>query len=213
MSMLCTLAQVKTLLNIPALDTTQDDKLTLLIKSASAKIEGYIGYSLERGSYTEEVHSVNNRQLLQLNHFPIQSVSSVSVREVQIEDYKLFPEYTKWGRLYRGDGWVGTYYTRGFTHDIVSGAWEVEVSYVAGYFLPNDVGYVEGAETSLPYEIVALCMELVELKYNFEKMGATGLKSHSEGHISESYGDDSCGVGISASAREVLDNYKFYGVA
>lgn len=213
MSMLCTLSQVKILLNIPAEDTTQDEKLTMLIKSASAKIEGYLGYSLQHGSYVEEVQSVNNRQLLQLNHFPIQSVSSVSVREVPIEDYKLFPEYTRWGRLYRGDGWVGTFYTRGFTHDIVSGAWEVKVSYDAGYYLPNDEGYVEGAEDSLPYDIVAVCMEMVELKYNFEKAGATGLKSKTEGHISESYGDDSCGVGLSESARGVLDSYKYYGVA
>jgi hypothetical protein len=213
MSMLCTLAQVKTLLNIPAEDTTQDDKLTLLIKSASAKIEGYLGYSLQRASYTEEVHSVNNRQLIHLNHFPIQSVASVTVREVPIEDYKLFPEYTRWGNLYRGDGWSGTYYTRGFTHDIVSGAWEVNVSYVAGYYLPNDIGYVEGSESSLPYDILTVCLEMVELKYNFEKMGATGLKSHSEGHISETYGDDSYSVGLSAGAKDILDCYKFYGVA
>lgn len=213
MSMLCTLSQVKTLLGISQEDTTKDDKLTLLIKSASAKIEGFIGYSLQRANYTEEVHSVNNRQLLQLNHFPIQSVSSVTVKDVPITDYKLFPEYQKWGRLYRGYGWTGDYYTRGFTHDLVSGFWEVEVSYTAGYYLPNDEGYVEGGESSLPYEIVALCMETVVVKYNLEQSHATGLRSHSEGGISESYGDDSCDVGLSASAKETLAKYVWYGVA
>ena len=211
MSMLCTLQQVKTFLGIT--DTSHDDKLTLLIKSASAKIEGYIGYSLQRGVYTEEVHSVNNRQLIQLNHFPIQSVSGVTINGEAITDYKLFPEYTRWGRLYRGYGWVGGVYTRGFTHDVVSGVWEIEVSYTAGYYLPNDTGYVEGAEDSLPYDIVAVCMEMVALKFNYEQSGAIGIKSHSEGGISESYGDDSCGVGLSESARGILDSYKYYGVA
>lgn len=211
--MLCTLAQVKTLLGISEQDTTQDDKLTLFIKSASAKIEGYVGYSFQRGTYTEEVHSVNNRQLLQLNHFPLQSVTSVTVKGEPIEDYELFPEYTRWGRLYRGFGWTGGMYTRGFTHDIVSGVWEVEVTYTAGYYLPNDTGYVEGASDSLPYELVSLCMEMVVLKYNLEEMGAVGIKSHSEGHISESYSEDSCNVGLTAGAKEVLDKYVWYGVA
>lgn len=56
-------------------------------------------------------------------------------------------------------------------------------------------------------------MEFVALKYNYDAMGATGLKSHSEGHISESYGDDSSDVGLSESARKALDKYIFYGVA
>ena len=213
MSMLCTLSQVKTLLGIPQNVTTEDEKLTLLIKSASAKIEGFIGYSLKRADYTEEVHSVNNRQLLQVNHFPIQSVLSVTIKDVPITDYKLFPEYQKWGRIYRGVGWTGDIYTRGFTHDVVAGFWEVVVSYTAGYYLPSDVGYVEGADNSLPYEIVALCMETVVLKYNLEQAHAVGIKSHSEGGISESYGDDSCDVGLSASARETLAKYVWYGVA
>lgn len=213
MSMLCTLSQVKTLLGIPQNVTTQDDKLNLLIKSASAKIEGFIGYSLQRANYTEEVHSVNNRQLLQLNHFPLQSVSSVTANGEPITDYKLFPEYTRWGRLYRGYGWTGGMYTRGFTHDIVAGFWEIEVSYTAGYYLPNDTGYVEGAVDSLPYEIVALCAESVVIKYNLEQANAVGIKSHSEGGISESYGDDSCEVGLSASAKEALAKYVWYGVA
>ena len=211
MDLLCKLADVKTLLGIT--DTSQDDKLNLMIKSASAKIEAYIGYSLGMGSYTDEIHAVNDRQLLQLNHFPLRTVTSVTRNGEQIDDWKIFPEYARWGRLYRGNGWGGDMYTRGFTHDVVSGVWEYSVSYTAGYYLPNDNGYVEGADDSLPYDIVAVCMEFVVLKYNYDAMGATGLKSHSEGHISESYGDDSSDVGLSESARKALDKYIFYGVA
>ena len=211
MDLLCKLADVKTLLGIT--DTTQDDKLNLMIKSASAKIEAYIGYSLGMGTYSDEMHAVNDRQLLQLNHFPLRSVTSVTRNGEPIDDYKIFPEYARWGRLYRGNGWGGEMYTRGFTYDVVSGVWEYSVSYTAGYLLPNDTGYVEGADNSLPYDIVAVCMEFVVLKYNYDAMGATGLKSHSEGHISESYGDDSSDVGLSESARKALDKYIFYGVA
>ena len=211
MDLLCKLADVKTLLGIT--DTSQDDKLNLMIKSASAKIEAYIGYSLGMGSYSDEMHAVNDRQLLQLNHFPLRTVTSVTRNGEPIDDYKIFPEYARWGRLYRGNGWGGEMYTRGFTYDVVSGVWEYSVSYTAGYLLPNDTGYVEGADNSLPYDIVAVCMEFVVLKYNYDAMGATGLKSHSEGHISESYGDDSSDVGLSESARKALDKYIFYGVA
>lgn len=211
MDLLCKLADVKTLLGIT--DTTQDDKLNLMIKSASAKIEAYIGYSLGMGSYSDEMHAVNDRQLLQLNHFPLRSVTSVTRNGEEIDDWKIFPKYARWGRLYRGNGWGGEMYTRGFTYDVVSGVWEYYVSYTAGYYLPNDNGYVEGADDSLPYDIVAVCMEFVALKYNYDAMGATGLKSHSEGHISESYGDDSSDVGLSESARKALDKYIFYGVA
>lgn len=213
MSMLCNLSDLKTLLGISQDDTSQDDKLTLMIKSASAKIEGYIGYSLARADYVDELHSVNDRQLIQLNHFPLQSVSSVTANGVEITDYKILPEYARWGRLYRGNGWSGGVYTRGFTHDVVAGMWEIIVSYTAGYYLPNDENYEEGAEDSLPYELVVLCMDLVKLAYNFEQLGATGLKSHSEGHITDSYGDDSSSVGLTESAKLILGKYVYYGVA
>ena len=48
--MLCTLTDVKTMLGIT--DTSQDDKLNLLIKQQSALIEGYIGYKLARADYS-----------------------------------------------------------------------------------------------------------------------------------------------------------------
>lgn len=211
--MLCTLSDVKTMLNISLEDTSQDEKLNLMIKQYSALIEGYIGYKLARADYTEEVHSENNRQLLQLNHFPLQSVSSVSVGGEDLTDWKIFPEYARWGRLYRGFGWGQKAFVRGFTHDIVSGVWDIKVSYTAGYYLPNDNAYVEGAEDSLPYDISTCCLNLVVEKYNLDAMGATGLKVHSEGHISETYSDNANNVGLSESAKLLLKKYVYYGVA
>ena len=212
---LCLLSDVKTKLGIAQNDTSQDDRLNLLIKSVSAKIESYIGYKLGRGTYSEELHNVNNTQLIQLNHWPLVSVSSVTVNEGAIDDYKIIPEYARWGRLYRGDGWTGAFYTRGFTHDIVSGAWDIKVSYTAGYLLPGDTGYQEGADGSLPYDITIACLDSVALEYNAENNGSIGLKAHSEGGISDTYGNASEEIagGLTASVKAALGKYIFYGVA
>lgn len=211
--MLCSLDDVKTMLNIPLDDTTKDAKLNLMIKQFSSLIEGFIGYKLARAEYTEEVQAENNRQLLQLNHFPLQSVSSVTVGGEVIEDWKLFPVYARWGRLYRGLGWGNKAYTRGFTHDIVGGVWDVKVSYIAGYYLPDDENYSEGAEDSLPYDIVSCCINCVVEKYNLDANGAIGLKAHSEGHISDTYSDEANNAGLSESAKQLLAKYIYYGVA
>ena len=213
MDKLCSLSDVKTLLGIAQGDTSKDDRLNLFIKSASAKIEGYLGYSLGFGSYTEELHSVNNRQLLQLNHFPLRNVTAVSANGVAVNDYKVIPEYARWGRLYRGEGWTGPCFTRGFTHDIVSGAWDIKVSYSAGYYLPGDTNYVEGAEGSLPYDIVAACLQMVQLRYTYEEMGAIGVKSHHEGNISDTFGDNACDAGLTEGVKTMLASYVWYGVA
>lgn len=213
MSMLCSLSDLKTMLRIAQDDTTQDAKLNLMIKQTSALIEGFLGYSLKRAEYTEELHSTNDRQLIQLNHFPLQSVSSVFANDVSVEDYKVLPEYARWGRLYRGNGWSGACYTRGFTHDVVAGVWNIKVTYIAGYYLPGDTGYVEGAEDSLPYDIITCCLNSIVEKYNFEAMGAKGLKAHTEGHISDTYADSANDIGLSESAKKVLSKYVYYGIA
>jgi hypothetical protein len=211
MSMLCTLTDVKTLLGIT--DTAQDAKLTLFIKGVSSQIEGYIGYSLGMADYTEEVHNVNNRQLMQLNHFPIRTVSSVTLNGAEIDDYKIIEEYARWGLLYRGNGWGGRVYTQTFEHDVVSGAYDYNVSYKAGYYLPGDTGYTEGAIDSLPYDIYSACLALVCQKYTADVNGAIGIKAHSEGGISDTYGDASTEIGLTDSMKKTLSKYVWYGVA
>ena len=211
--MLCTLSDVKTMLNISAEDTSQDDKLNLLIKQYSALIEGYIGYKLARAEYTEEVHCENNRQVFYLNHFPLQSVSSVTVGGKSITDFKILPQYARWGGLYRGLGWGDKAFVRGFTHDVVGGVWDILTTYIAGYYLPDDEDYEEGADDSLPYDITTCCLNLVVEKYNLDAMGAVGLKAHSEGHISDTYSDCAEEIGLTESAKKLLDKYVFYGVA
>ena len=209
--MLCTIEDVKVFLGIT--DKTQDAKLTLMIKAVSSQVQSYLGYKLAMSDYTEELHSVNNRQLIQLNALPLRSVASVTVNGGEIDDYKIIPEYARWGQLYRGNGWSGAVYTRGFTHDVVAGAWEIKVSYRAGYYLPGDENYTEDGESSLPYDIVSACMQMVALRYQYDAMGAVGLKSHTEGHITDSFGDSSCEIGLTDSVKKLLAPYVVYGVA
>ena len=121
------------------------------------------------------------------------------------------PEYARWGRLYKGDGWTGNYYTRGFTRDIVSGEWEIVVSYSAGYYLPGDTNYVEGADDSLPYDIVSACLNQVVLDWKNEAV--QGVKSHHEGNISDTFDDSISGGELSFGVKKILSAYCWYGVA
>lgn len=210
--MLCTLADLKTYLGIT--DNVQDDLLTLLIKQNSAMIENYLGYPLARAENTE-LHNVNNNQLLLLDKQPIQSVSSVKIREQEITDFKVIPKYSSVGILYRGLGWCGEYYTRGMTYDIVSGVYEVEVEYISGYYLPGEQGYIEGASDSLPYDILSACLLACAEAYNVKMNKAEGIKSYSEGGISTTFADSGtmADCGLSAKICSMLVDYRRQAVA
>ena len=210
--MLCTLASLKTYLGITT--TSQDDFLTMLIKQTSAMIENYLGYSLSRKE-NSEVHNVNNEQLLLLDCQPIQSVSLVKIGDQEIDDYKIIPKYSKTGMLYRGLGWCGQYYTRGMTYDVVSGVYEIEVDYISGYYLPGDTGYVEGEESSLPYEIQSACIMACAEEYNIKMNNAEGIKSYSEGGISTTFADSGtmADCGLSAKVCSMLVDYRRQAVA
>ena len=213
--MLCTLADLKTYLGITG--DTQNDLLNMLIKQNSAMIENYLGYPLARKE-NSEVHNVNNNQLLLLDNQPIQSVSKVTIGDIEITDYKLIPKYSKGGILYRGLGWCGTYYTRGMTYDPVSGVYEIEVDYISGYYLPGDQGYTEGAEDSLPYDIVSACLIACAEAYNIKMNNAEGITSYSEGGQSTTFGDSGASgtmadCGLSGKVCSMLIDYRKQAVA
>lgn len=211
--MLCSLSTLKTYLGISV--TTYDDVLTLYIKQVSSQIQNYLGYSLERSVNEDELHSVNFEQLLLLNNQPIQSVSEVSINDVEITDYKVLPNYAKVGMLYRGAGWAGGYYTRGMAHDVVSGMYEIKVSYTSGYYLPDDEDYTEGADDSLPYDIVSACLVGCSELYNLKMNKAEGIKSYSEGGISTTFIDSGsmADCGLSDKVCSMLVDYKRQAVA
>jgi len=211
--MLCTLSILKSYLGITTTDF--DEKLTIIIKMVSSQIENYLGYSLSRKNNIDEVHSVNNEQLLLLACQPIQSVSAVTIGDTAITDYKILPKYSKVGMLYRGNGWTGGYYTRGMTYDEVSGFYEIKVSYVSGYYLPDDENYTEGADDSLPYDIQTACIVACSELFNRNSNKADGIKSYSEGGISTTFVDSGsmADCGLSDRVCSMLVEYKRQAVA
>lgn len=211
--MLCTLTDLKTYLGITTNES--DSVLEMLIKQNSAMIENYLNYSLARKVNEAEVHSVNNEQLLLLDNQPIQSVSAVTIGGTPIDDYKVIPKYSSVGMLYRGLGWCGEYYTRGMTYDAVSGVYEIEVSYISGYYLPNDEGYSEGASDSLPYDIMTACIIACAEEWNVKVNNAEGIKSYSEGGQSTTFLDNGtmADSGLSKKVCSMLESYKRQAVA
>lgn len=217
---LCALSDVKTMLDIASTDTSRDAKLNLMIKSISARIVTYLGYPVARATYTEEVHAVNNRQLIYLKGCPIQSVATVTIDGVAVTDFEILPEYSQFGGLYRGPGWVGNYYVRGMTYDPVAGFWNIKVTYTAGWYLPGDTGYSEGAADSLPFDISNAAMESVIEWYRLNALGAEGLKSHTEGDISDTFrspgefaSSEKTSAGLSTAAMQMVAPYVRLGVA
>ena len=211
--MLCTLTDLKTYLGITTNES--DSVLEMLIKQNSAMIENYLNYSLARKVNEAEVHSVNNEQLLLLDNQPIQSVYAVTIGGTAIDDFKVIPKYASVGMLYRGLGWCGEYYTRGMTYDVVSGVYEIEVSYISGYYLPNDEGYVEGASDSLPYDIMTACIIACAEEWNVKVNNAEGIKSYSEGGQSTTFLDNGtmADSGLSKKVCSMLESYKRQAVA
>jgi hypothetical protein len=224
MSGMCSLVDVKTWLGLT--DTTQDAKIQLFIDTVSEQMNTYLGYQAKRSTYANERHEINNNQLVYLNAAPIQSVSAVTIAGVTIafgtndDNYQYNPCDAKAGRLYRGVGWCGNYFTRNMTYDPVGGKRDIVVSYEAGWYFPDDVLYVKGSDTSLPYAISSACMQETISKYRRATARSEGLTSYSEGGISWGWGKSSnsqlaglSSAGLTDDTCAVLNAYRRWGAA
>ena len=216
---LTTLNNVKTIAGIALTNTTPDALLTRLINSLSQAAESYCGRSFARASYTE-TYNGNGRQVLLLRHWPVISVSLVTDNDAALTvnvDYFLDTQDKDVGRLYRPQGWSGNYYPRGMTMEPVAGTRNLEVTYIAGYYMPSDSLYVEGNATSLPIDISYAIDEAVVAQYNLAKLSGQGLKALSEGGLSYTWdtGMDSSNnaSGISQKMAGVLNKYKVTAIA
>lgn len=189
---LCTLADVKTMLGIATLDTTQDSKLELCINQVSAQISGYCGRGFGRQTYTETL-SPTGRQLLSLQAYPVQSVTSITqAGTVLIEgtDYQVYPQYLAAGQVYREWGWQGQgIYRQVLASDLISARLDIEVVYVAGYYLPADALYVAGASNSLPLELSMVCSQMSAAQaLTIDRGGMDGLTGLSQGGLAYTWG-------------------------
>ena len=226
---LCTLADVKTWLDIS--NTTKDVKLQLFIDTITEQMISHLGYQARNTTYTNEVHSINNNQLLYLKGAPIQSVSSLTIAGVPAtqgsddNSFQFDDTDAKAGRLFIGTGFCGNYYTRNMTYDPVSGMRSILVSYIAGWYFPDDANYSLthaksfNVSDSVPYTITLACIEEVVQKYRRNLAKAEGVESYKEGAISWKFanaktGEESMdGGGLSGETREMRNSFRRWGIA
>lgn len=190
MGNLTTIANVKTLLQIS--DTSQDSILSLLIGSVSSQIESYCGRSFGYADY-DEILASNNRQLLQLNQWPIKKITFIKKSGntlVAGQDYQTYSQYLNAGQVYRGSGWTGSSWVRGLTADPYTGEFIYEVSYSAGYVLPGTIAPTPPpAVDPLPSDIEFAAISMVSKAYTLINSGNLGenLSSIKEGGLAYSW--------------------------
>src|SRR5512147_1225586 len=190
MGNLTTLANVKTLLQIS--DNSQDSLLSLLISSISSQIETYCGRSFGYADY-DEILASNNRQLLQLNQWPIKKITFIKQSGntlVAGQDYQTYSQYLNAGQVYRGSGWTGPSWVRGLTADPYTGEYIYEVSYSAGYVLPGATAPTPPPTVDpLPADIELAASLMVSKAYALSNSGNLGenLSSIKEGGLAYSW--------------------------
>lgn len=215
---LTTVANAKYIANIPQADTTYDAAIELLINRASATVNNYVGHKLARGTYTEHIPATS-RQLLIAKEFPIVSITSLTNNGFTFTlntDYRLDAQDAAAGMIYKEDGWHPINLVAGLNLDIMAAARTIDVTYVAGYYLPADPLYVAGADASLPVDIQGVVDELVASALLRIKLQAQGLSSYSEGGISYGWRVNAAGsvmMGLSDEHALVLNQYKRFIVA
>jgi uncharacterized phiE125 gp8 family phage protein len=161
---LTTLTAVKEYLKITSTD--KDGLFERLINSASDAIEKFCDRKFKKREYANEKHKGNNRQLLRLNHYPIVSVSSVTVNGntyTQNVDFELDEEDAEAGMLFREEGWPASNYVGGLTQDPTARKRNIKVTYTAGYVLPKDDDAQD--PRTLPYDLEQACILLVQYYY------------------------------------------------
>jgi hypothetical protein len=183
---LATVEAVKTALGIG--DSTQDSLLGQMINRISARIAEYLGYPPARAVYTADTYAINQNQLLYLRTAAIQAVSQVTIQGVTVTaggdaGYQLSFDDAKAGRLYRGIGWCGRYFTRDMTYDPVAGARDISIDYTAGWYLPGDASFVDGNPASLPFALQDGTIQAVSELYRVNQLGAEGFVMYSEGGL------------------------------
>lgn len=184
MSGLCTLEDVKTLLQIPAASTSFDSILNLLIRSVSAQIQSYCNRVFGVDDYTDNL-APSGGQVLQLLNFPINTVTSVTVGGSLLDsgNYFLYSQYKAAGQIYKPDGWYGPMAVRGLTGDPFAPLIEIVVVYNAGFVLPGDDPITGVAD--LPEDIQLAAMQMVAWKFGLANTANLGenLSGYKEGQI------------------------------
>ena len=113
--MIATLEEVKEYLRIS--DTSEDNRLTLLLNAADAFVKQYAGRQFEYGTYTETVKFTNGVGFVK--ETPLESVSSVMIEDTAMEIYQIDSQIGFIQLYARINAWGDVTYTGGETPDDV----------------------------------------------------------------------------------------------
>lgn len=135
---LITLAELKIWLNISG--NTEDSRLEAYINTISSAIEKYLKRTLKAGDYTEKYSGTDEQELI-LNNYPVNSVDSVAIDGIELneEDY----EFLSSGVLLKSDGWLISGLGNYLSGKIDFPERNIEVTYNAGFeTVPDDLKLV-----------------------------------------------------------------------
>lgn len=142
---LCTVAQVKSYMNIPESDTSYDSLFELLINSASDEIETYVGTNIINVEHTDKYDGSGGHVLIP-DHFPIVSVTTFQVDNEDVgtedDDYYIYDSYIYSEEvLTEGHKNVYLVYTAGWGTDMdnVPGTFKLACMKLVNYWHRRDV--------------------------------------------------------------------------
>lgn len=191
---LVTLENVKEFIGLASTDTSKDTFLRHLITRASRFIKTYAGREFVSATFSEEVHSGNDRQKLYLDHYPIISVTEVKEDDVALDadEYEVLANE---GALFREAGWYGGTLAMASVlstePDPYAETRNLKVTYTAGW-------------ADVPDDIEQACLQMVALWYT--GAGTYGIEHETTpGGYSVTY---SKATGVPEDIKQVLDLYK-----
>jgi hypothetical protein len=213
MADLCTRAQVKTYLGIT--DTSADAVIDSLIPSASAQILAALNrLDLTPTDYYTDRICGNGKTRIYLKHYPVSTVSSVTVNDEAIDE---------WDNTSSGTGWrfidddpnpenqqfielIGSVFTQPFNY-----CWPYSI-------IPNIVISYRAGYDDIPPSIVQAAVEFVAFKRSFSAIQVEdpNISSRQIGDYTESFGGkivtDFMGLSMPQSVKDVIEQYRRFTV-
>jgi hypothetical protein len=175
---LTTLEDLKSMIGISEDDLSNDNKLIQLINRASARVESALDRKLKLTNYFKVCNGSGGHYLL-VENYPITDIDYIKIDDeiIEPETYDI-NDGGKIGMIYKADGWVRRGYTHGLAGDTVGDIRYIDISYNAGYILPNDA--TEEQPATLPSDLEGLVQDMIaEVFGKMQTGGSGGLKSFS----------------------------------
>lgn len=175
--------------------------LTNLINACTDFIEHYIGYRVKKTTYTNEEYDGDQSGVLALKRFPVVSVSSLQMRNSNLneDDWDTIDTEDYFTDLSEG-------LVRLATRKFLGGVRGWRVSYIAGFDFDNSSTFLSDTEGA---DLEYACWKLVNGAFERRKGGA-GIKSEAIGDYRVEYMSE---LFESAEIKAILDKYKRVEVA